>query len=187
MVLDEVKDKYKDYARFFQEYDRPECWTSQPIATKEKNLDPFKKVNWKTVYDSDEKNNFYFKEVDGDLVWAFFMMESKSNRGIKDIADDVGTDQVSFQSKFNKLLADTKTKEQDLAKTSGTAAKFRQGQSVNQINLLQSMAKQIGITKKTQGETNKETENTYNALKKVAEEELNIGQLEEMIAESKGR
>ena len=36
----------------------------------------------------------------------------------KDIADDVGTDQVSFQSKFNKLLADTKTKEQDLAKTS---------------------------------------------------------------------
>ena len=105
----------------------------------------------------------------------------------KDIADDVGTDQVSFQSKFNKLLADTKTKEQDLAKTSGTAAKFRQGQSVNQINLLQSMAKQIGITKKTQGETNKETENTYNALKKVAEEELNIGQLEEMIAESKGR
>ena len=89
MVLDEVKDKYKDYARFFQEYDRPECWTSQPIATKEKNLDPFKKVNWKTVYDNHEKDSFYFKEVDGELVWAFFMIESKSNRGIKDIAGDV--------------------------------------------------------------------------------------------------
>ena len=89
MVLDEVKDKYKDYARFFQEYDRPGCWTSQPIATKEKNLDPFKKVNWKTVYDNHEKDSFYFKEVDGELVWAFFMIESKSNRGIKDIAGDV--------------------------------------------------------------------------------------------------
>ena len=89
MVLDEVKEKYKNYAVFFQEYDRPKCWSIQPIATKEKNLDPFKKVNWKTIYDSDEKNNFYFKEVNGDLVWAFFMMESKSNRGIKDIADDV--------------------------------------------------------------------------------------------------
>ena len=84
-----MKDKYKDYARFFQEYDRPGCWTSQPIATKEKNLDPFKKVNWKTVYDNHEKDSFYFKEVDGELVWAFFMIESKSNRGIKDIAGDV--------------------------------------------------------------------------------------------------
>ena len=49
MVLDEVKDKYKNYAKFFQEYDRPECWSVQPIATKEKNLDPIKKVNLMTV------------------------------------------------------------------------------------------------------------------------------------------
>ena len=47
MVLDEVKDKYKEYAKFFQEYDRPPQHEHQPIATKEKNLDPFKKINWK--------------------------------------------------------------------------------------------------------------------------------------------
>ena len=49
MVLDEVKDKYKEYAKFFQEYDRPPQHEHQPIATKEKNLDPFKNINWKNL------------------------------------------------------------------------------------------------------------------------------------------
>ena len=89
MVLDEVKDKYKEYAKFFQEYDRPPQHEHQPIATKEKNLDPFKKINWKNLYDSNELNRFHYKLVDDKLVWAYIISESKSNRGIKDIADDI--------------------------------------------------------------------------------------------------
>ena len=89
MVLDEVKDKYKEYAKFFQEYDRPPQHEHQPIATKEKNLDPFKKINWKNLYDSNELNRFHHKLVDDKLVWAYIISESKSNRGIKDIADDI--------------------------------------------------------------------------------------------------
>ena len=64
MVLDEVKDKYKEYAKFFQEYDRPPQHEHQPIATKEKNLDPFKKINWKNLYDSNELNRFHYKLID---------------------------------------------------------------------------------------------------------------------------
>ena len=78
MVLDEVKDKYKEYAKFFQEYDRPPQHEHQPIATKEKNLDPFKKINWKNLYDSNELNRFHYKLVDDKLVWAYIISESKS-------------------------------------------------------------------------------------------------------------
>tara|TARA_B100000029_G_scaffold516338_1_gene628846 strand:- start:19322 stop:20500 length:1179 start_codon:yes stop_codon:yes gene_type:complete len=88
-IDDTIKEGYKVEAKFFQEYDIPPQHESQPIATKEKNLDPFKKVNWKNIFDENYKENYRFKKIDGELVWAFFIKESKSNRGIKDIADDV--------------------------------------------------------------------------------------------------
>jgi len=88
--IDEViKEQYKEEAKFFQKYDVPPIHESQPIATKEKNLDPFKKVNWKNIFDENYKGNYRYKKVDGELVWAYFIKESKSNRGIKDIADDI--------------------------------------------------------------------------------------------------
>ena len=88
--IDEViKEQYKEEAKFFQKYDVPPIHESQPIATKEKNLDPFKKVNWKNIFDENYKGNYRYKKVDDELVWAYFIKESKSNRGIKDIADDI--------------------------------------------------------------------------------------------------
>ena len=88
-IDESIKQKYKEEAKFFQEYDVPPIHESQPIATKEKNLDPFKKVNWKNIFDENYKGNYRYRKVDGKLVWAFFIKESKSNRGIKDIADDI--------------------------------------------------------------------------------------------------
>ena len=55
---------------FFQEYDVPPIHESQPIGTKEKNLDPFKKVNWKNIFDENYKGNYRYRKVDGKLVWA---------------------------------------------------------------------------------------------------------------------
>ena len=49
----------------------------------------YKKINWKNVFDAEEKERFFYKEIDGELVWAYFIQESKSNRGLKDIADDI--------------------------------------------------------------------------------------------------
>ena len=43
MITDEVKDIYKNHANFYQKYDRPPQWKIQPIASKELNLDQFKK------------------------------------------------------------------------------------------------------------------------------------------------
>ena len=88
-IDESIKEQYKKEAKFFQQYDVPPIHESQPIATKEKNLDPFKKVNWKNIFDENYKGNYRYKKVDGELVWAYFIKESKSNRGIKDIADDV--------------------------------------------------------------------------------------------------
>ena len=39
-------------------------------ASKEQNLDPFKKVNWKNIFDENFKENYRFKKVDGKLVWS---------------------------------------------------------------------------------------------------------------------
>ena len=88
-IDESIKQKYKEEAKFFQEYDVPPIHESQPIATKEKNLDQFKKVNWKNIFDENYKGNYRYRKVDGKLVWAFFIKESKSNRGLKDIADDI--------------------------------------------------------------------------------------------------
>ena len=88
-IDESIKEQYKEDAKFFQQYDVPPIHESQPIATKEKNLDPFKKVNWKNIFDENYKGNYRYRKVDGKLVWAFFIKESKSNRGIKDIADDI--------------------------------------------------------------------------------------------------
>ena len=88
-IEESIKEQYKEEAKFFQKYDVPPIHESQPIATKEKNLDPFKKVNWKNIFDENYKGNYRYKKVDDELVWAYFIKESKSNRGIKDIADDI--------------------------------------------------------------------------------------------------
>ena len=88
-ISDEIKDKYKEYAKFFQEYDVPPQWKNQPIACKEPNLDPFKKINWKNLYEADQKGRFFHKTFYGKLLWAYICSECKSNRGIKDVAEDV--------------------------------------------------------------------------------------------------
>ena len=88
-ISDEVKEKYKTYAKFFQEYDVPPQWKNQPIACKEPNLDPFKKINWKNIYEADKKGRFFQKTFYGQLFWAYICTECKSKRGIKDIAEDV--------------------------------------------------------------------------------------------------
>ena len=46
-----IKEQYKVEAKFFQDYDCPPQWSEQPIASNEQNLDPFKKVNWKNIFD----------------------------------------------------------------------------------------------------------------------------------------
>ena len=95
-IKDTIKEQLKIEANFFQNYDVPTQHQNQPIATKEKNLDPFKKVNWKNIFDSNENGEYYTKkDNDGNLLWAYFMKKSKGKRGIKDFADDiVGTIQM---------------------------------------------------------------------------------------------
>ena len=95
-IKDTIKEQLKEEAKFFQNYDVPTQHQNQPIATKEKNLDPFKKVNWKNIFDSNENGEYYTKKDDGgNLLWAYFMKKSKGKRGIKDFADDVvGTIQM---------------------------------------------------------------------------------------------
>jgi|TARA_B110000495_G_C23035496_1_gene618236 hypothetical protein len=88
-ISDEVKEKYKKYAKFFQLYDVPVQWKNQPIACKEPNLDPFKKINWKNLYEADQKGRFFHKTFYGEVLWAYICSECKSNRGIKDVAEDV--------------------------------------------------------------------------------------------------
>ena len=84
-----IKEQYKVEAKFFQDYDCPPQWSKQPIASNEQNLDPFKKVNWKNIFDENFKENYRFKKVDGKLVWAYFIKENKGSRGVKDFAEDI--------------------------------------------------------------------------------------------------
>ena len=42
-IDESIKEKYKEEAKFFQEYDVPPIHESQPIATKEKIIHRFKK------------------------------------------------------------------------------------------------------------------------------------------------
>ena len=51
-ISDEVKDSFREHAKFYQQYDVPPQWKNQPIACKEPNLDPFKKVNWKNLWEA---------------------------------------------------------------------------------------------------------------------------------------
>ncbi len=88
-ISDEVKEVYKNHAKFYQDYDIPQQWKNQPISSKERNLDPFKKMNWKNLYDANKKGRLFFKEVNGEIVWSYIISESKTNRGLKDFADDV--------------------------------------------------------------------------------------------------
>jgi len=88
-ITDKVKIAYKEHAKFYQQYDIPLQWKSQPIASKEPNLDPFKKINWKNLYDAEEKNRLFYKRENDQIVWSYICAESKSNRGVKDIADDI--------------------------------------------------------------------------------------------------
>ena len=89
-IDEQIKEQYKEEAKFFQDYDCPPQWSTQPIASKEQNLDPFKKVNWKNIFDENFKENYRFKKVDGKLVWAYFIKENKDSRGVKDLEDIVG-------------------------------------------------------------------------------------------------
>ena len=40
-ITEQVKENYKEHAKFYQQYDMPSQWKTQPIASKEPNLDPF--------------------------------------------------------------------------------------------------------------------------------------------------
>ena len=44
-INNEIKEMFKNHAKFYQNYDVPSQWKTQPIASKEQNLDPFKKIN----------------------------------------------------------------------------------------------------------------------------------------------
>ena len=78
-IDEQIKEQYKEEAKFFQDYDCPPQWSTQPIASKEQNLDPFKKVNWKNIFDENFKENYRIKKVDGKLVWAYFIKENKES------------------------------------------------------------------------------------------------------------
>ena len=88
-ITDQIKETYKDHARFYQQYDMPPQWKTQPIASKEPNLDPFKKINWKNLYDANKQFRLFYKEINGQIVWSYICVECKTNRGIKDVAEDI--------------------------------------------------------------------------------------------------
>lgn len=88
-ISDEVKDSFREHAKFYQQYDVPPQWKNQPIACKEPNLDPFKKVNWKNLWEADQKGRLFFKKENDEIVWSYICAEAKSGRGIKDVAEDV--------------------------------------------------------------------------------------------------
>ena len=87
-ITEQVKENYKEHAKFYQQYDMPSQWKTQPIASKEPNLDPFKKINWKNLYDANEKHRLFYKEENGQIVWSY-ICGGKTNRGVKDVAEDV--------------------------------------------------------------------------------------------------
>jgi hypothetical protein len=62
-ISDEVKDSFREHAKFYQQYDVPSQWKNQPIACKEPNLDPFKKINWKNLWEADQKGRLFFKKT----------------------------------------------------------------------------------------------------------------------------
>ena len=51
-ISDEVK--YIKITQVLSRYDIPQQWKNQPISSKERNLDPFKKMNWKNLYDANK-------------------------------------------------------------------------------------------------------------------------------------
>ena len=61
-ITGQVKENYKEHAKFYQQYDMPSQWKTQPIASKEPNLDPFKKINWKNLYDANENTDCSIKK-----------------------------------------------------------------------------------------------------------------------------
>ena len=69
-ITEKIKEHYKEHAKFYQQYDMPSQWKTQPIASKEPNLDPFKKINWKNLYDANEKYRLFYKEENGQIVWS---------------------------------------------------------------------------------------------------------------------
>ena len=105
----------------------------------------------------------------------------------KESAKDAGTDQISFAERFNKLLQEREGKEKDLSNIEGIGAKIQRSATQNQIKLLDSLNAQIGITKKTEGETNVETEATFNSLQKLIEAAGNRQQIQEQITASQNR
>ena len=88
-ITDQIKEHYKEHARFYQQYDMPPQWKTQPIASKEPNLDPFKKINWKNLYDANKQFRLFYKEKNGQIVWSYICVECKTNRGVKDVAEDI--------------------------------------------------------------------------------------------------
>ena len=113
MTNEKLKNLYKEHAKFYQRYDISPQWKNQPISSKELNLDPFKKINWKNLFDADEKGALNYKKVNGEIVWSYICSESKTNRKLKDFADDcvgnirVGDLQISrfaYKKKYKKDL-----------------------------------------------------------------------------------
>ena len=67
-ISDEVKDSFREHAKFYQQYDVPPQWKNHPIACKEPNLDPFKKINWKNLWESDQKGRLFFMKENDEIV-----------------------------------------------------------------------------------------------------------------------
>ena len=105
----------------------------------------------------------------------------------KESAKDAGTDQISFAERFNKLLQEREGKERDLSNIEGIGAKIQRSATQNQIKLLDSLNAQISITKKTEGETNVETEATFNALQKLIAAGADRQKIQEQITASQNR
>ena len=88
-ITEQVKENYKEHAKFYQQYDMPSQWKTQPIASKEPNLDPFKKINWKNLYDANKQFRLFYKEINGQIVWSYICVFAYADGYKDDLINDI--------------------------------------------------------------------------------------------------
>ena len=74
MVLDEVKDKYKNDLNFFKSMIDHHNTNTNRLQLRKK-LRPVQKDKLEESYDSNELNRFHYKLVDDKLVWEISLVK----------------------------------------------------------------------------------------------------------------
>ena len=67
-IDESIKQKYKEENLNSSKNTMYHRYMNHNRLHERKNLDPFKKVNWKNIFDENYKGNYRYRKVDGKLV-----------------------------------------------------------------------------------------------------------------------